>query len=92
MSTGAPGACLRALVRGQQLDQAADLRLSLPGGLGDRLERLGHAGPIGVAHPLPGAGLHDHHAEAVGDGVVQLACYPGPLVAKRFHGEQLLLS
>ena len=39
------------------------------------------------SRPRPGLGLHDHHAEAVGDHVVQLARDPGALLG---HGRPRL--
>jgi hypothetical protein len=71
----------------EHLDQSAGLGLGLRGRLCGRFQRIRHAVPVGGRDPLPGAGLHDHNAEAVGDDVVQFPGDPRPLVADGFAGE-----
>ena len=58
----------------------------------DRAERL--PGPVraGVEHVARRGGLHDDHAEGVGDDVVELAADPGLLFGDRAGGLELLLA
>ena len=67
----------------EQRHEPPEIPLGAARGGRDRVERL--AGERGVAldQPLPGARLHDHDAERVGDDVVQLGGDPRPLVASR---------
>ncbi len=62
-----------SLAAAEELDEPLQVLLALPGGLGDRRERLPGAVGVGVDEPLPGRRLDHHHADRVADDVVQLA-------------------
>ena len=52
----------------------------------DLARRLGRGVRVALDQAAGGAGLDDHHADAVGDDVVHLAGDPGPLLADRQPG------
>ena len=52
----------------------------------DLARRLGRGVRVAPDQAAGGAGLDDHHADAVGDDVVHLAGDPGPLLADRQPG------
>ena len=65
--------------------------LGLAGRARDRLEGLGGGLRVAGRQALPGAGLDDHHADRVGDDVVQLGGDPRALVADRERRVRLAL-
>ena len=75
----------------EQRDEPPHVLLGLAGGAGDRLEGLGRRLGVARREALAGAGLHDHHADRVGDDVVQLGGDPGALVADRQRRVRLAL-
>jgi hypothetical protein len=70
----------------QHPEQPAHLDQGLAPGGRDRLEGAGRPGRFGRHRHRAGLGLHHHHADVVGDHVVQLAGDPGALGGHRPAG------
>ena len=74
---GAYEPALVVLLGADHAEQPAQLGQRRAPGRGHRRQRFARARRVGVEHVLTGRGLHDHHADVVGDHVVQLARDPG---------------
>ena len=85
-----PDAAVRRVT--QEPDEAVQLVQGFPAGLAYRRERVARASGISLEQALRRPGLHDHHADAVGDDVVQLARHPVALLGDRAAGDGLLLG
>ena len=70
-------------VAAQHPEQPAHLDQGLAAGGGDRLEGPGRPARVALARHRAGLGLDHHHADVVGDHVVELAGDAGPLGGDR---------
>ena len=87
---GDEGGRLVAVGRAQDAEEPAHLPQRRAGrGLDGGKRPLGRRRIVGGHHP-PGAGVHRHHAHAVGDHVVQLAGDAQPLLGHRLAGQVVL--
>jgi hypothetical protein len=75
----------------EERDESTHVLLGLARGARDRVERVRGRLRVAGRQTLPGACLHDHDADRVGDDVVQLGGDPRTFVADRERGVRLAL-
>ena len=74
----------------QHPDDAAEIRERVTAAVADHRQRLIRLGRIARRDQTGGARLHDHHAHAVGDHVVEVARDPVAFLRGRLGGVETL--